>query len=77
MRIDRVKLIAKMASNNLRTQDLATLAGVSQSTVSALRSGKSCSKNTVFHVANALGVTTDFLCKKIDLDSNNFEGDNN
>lgn len=56
MRIDRVKLIAEMARKDIRAQDLAKKAGVSRSTVTAMRSGKSCNKNSVLHVVHALGV---------------------
>lgn len=56
MRIDRVKLIAEMARRDLKVNELAELAGVSRVTITSMRSGKSCSKNSVLHVARALGV---------------------
>lgn len=56
MRIDRVKLIAEMARKDVRAIDLAEKANVSRSTVTAMRSGKSCNKNSALHVAHALGV---------------------
>lgn len=54
MRIDRVKLIAEMARQDIRAQELAKRANVSRSTVTAMRSGKSCCKNSVLHIAKAL-----------------------
>lgn len=56
MRIDRVKLIAEMARRELQVNELAEKAGVSRVTITAMRGGKSCSKNSVLHVARALGV---------------------
>lgn len=56
MRIDRVKLIAEMARQNMQVNALAEKAGVSRVTVTAMRGGKSCNKNSVLHIARALGV---------------------
>ncbi len=56
MRIDRVKLIAEMARQNLKVQELAERAAVSRVTITAMRGGKSCSYNSAQHVALALGV---------------------
>lgn len=56
MRIDRVKLIAEMARQNMQVNTLAEKAGVSRVTVTAMRGGKSCNKNSVLHIARALGV---------------------
>ena len=61
MRIDRVKLIAEMARQDIGVQELAEKAGVSASVVSALRGGKSCTANTAGHVARALGVSVEEL----------------
>lgn len=61
MRIDRVKLIAEMARQEIRVQELAEKAGVSRMTVSAMRCGKSCTENSVKHVARALGVPVESL----------------
>lgn len=62
MRVDRVKLIAEMAKQDIKTQELARKANLSRSTITAMRSGKSCCKNSVLHVAQALGVDiTDIL----------------
>lgn len=56
MRIDRVKLIAEMARQNVTSKELAEKAFVSRVTVSAMRCGKSVNENSARHVARALGV---------------------
>ena len=60
-RIDRVKLIAEMARQNVTSIGLAKKAGVSRSSICSLRSGKSCAENTIKRVADALGVSVDDL----------------
>lgn len=61
MRIDRVKLIAEMARQEIRVQELAEKAGVSRVTITGMRGGKSCTENSVKHVARALGVPVESL----------------
>ena len=61
MRIDRVKLIAEMARQEIKSQELAEKAGISRMTVSAMRCGKSCTENSAKHVARALGVSVESL----------------
>ena len=61
MRIDRVKLIAEMARQDMKVQELADKATVSRATVTALRGGKSCNENSVLRVAQALGVPMETL----------------
>ena len=56
MRLDRVKLIAEMARQNTTSSELAEKALVSRVTVSAMRCGKSVTKNSARSVARALGV---------------------
>lgn len=55
MRIDRVKLIAEMARRDINCNRLVELSGVSRMTVTAVRSGKSCSKETAEKLAAVLG----------------------
>ena len=57
MHIDRVKLIAEMARQNVSISELSEKACISRCTLSALRGGKSCTENTVKRVAAALGVS--------------------
>ena len=61
MRIDRVKLIAEMAKQNIGVADLSEKASVSRSTVTAMRGGKSCNVNSARRVAAALGVSVESL----------------
>lgn len=58
MRIDRIKLIAEMARQDIKAQELADKATLSRATIVALRCGKSCNENSVRRVAQALGVAT-------------------
>lgn len=46
MRIDRVRFAAALASADLKVYELAQRAGVSRPTITAVKSGKSCSKET-------------------------------
>ena len=61
MRIDRVKLIAEMARQGVMVQELAEKAGVSRVTITGMRGGKSCTENSVKHVAKALGIPVESL----------------
>lgn len=56
MTIDRVKLITEMAKQRLQVNQLAERSGVSRMTVTAVRSGKSCSAETAEKLARGLGV---------------------
>lgn len=64
MRIDRIKLIAEMARQDININDLSEKACISRCTLSALRGGKSCMENTVKRVAAALGVTVESLMEQ-------------
>lgn len=55
MRIDRVKFAAALARLDLNGNQLAEKAGVSRGTVTAVRTGKSCSKETADKLAAVLG----------------------
>lgn len=55
MRIDRVKFAAALARLDLNGTQLAEKAGVSRGTVTAVRTGKSCSKETADKLAAVLG----------------------
>lgn len=65
MRIDRVKLIAEMARQDIHAQELADKAGVSRSAVQSMRSGKSVWENTAKHVAAALGKDVTELLEEV------------
>lgn len=55
MRIDRVKLAAEMARADLNVKRLSELSGLSRATVTGVKSGKSCSKDTADKLAAVLG----------------------
>lgn len=64
VRIDRVKLIAEMARKNLAAERLAERAGVSRTTVTSARSGKSCSPATADKLAAGLGVKLEDILER-------------
>lgn len=64
MRIDRVKLIAEMARQDLSTLSLAEVSGLSRGTITGVRSGKSCSKGTADKLAAGLGVDVADIIEK-------------
>ena len=55
MTIDRVKLAAEMARADLNVKRLSELSGLSRATVTGVKSGKSCSKDTADKLASVLG----------------------
>lgn len=55
VRIDRVALIAEMARRNINCNRLVKLSGVSRVTITAVRNGKSCSRETADKLAVVLG----------------------
>lgn len=63
-RLDRVKLISEMARQEIGTAELAEKSGISRSSITALRSGKSCNETTARCIADALGVPMSALAQK-------------
>lgn len=59
--VDRVKVIAEMARQNLTGEELAHKAGVGRSAVQKMRKGQPVWRTTAGHVAAALGVSVDDL----------------
>lgn len=55
MRIDRVKFAAALARADLNVKRLAEKSGVSRVTITSVKSGKSCSKETADKLASVLG----------------------
>ena len=55
MRIDRVKFAAALARKDLTVKQVAELSGISRVTVSSVKTGKSCSKDTADKLARVLG----------------------
>ena len=55
MRIDRVQFAAAMARADLNVKRLATLSGLSRGTITSVKTGKSCSKDTADKLVAVLG----------------------
>ena len=55
VRINRVAFAAEMARKDINCKELVELSGVSRVTVTAVKSGKSCSKETADKLATVLG----------------------
>lgn len=53
--MDRVAIITEMAKRHMSCNRLVELSGVSRVTVTAVRNGKSCSKETADKLAAVLG----------------------
>lgn len=56
IRIDRVKLITEMARQEISVSQLAEQAGLGATTISCVRSGKTCTERVGKAIAEALGV---------------------
>nr|DAZ54457.1 MAG TPA: regulatory protein [Caudoviricetes sp.] len=59
--VDRVKVIAEMARQDLTGEELAQKAGVGRSAVIKMRKGQPVWRTTAGHVATALGVPLEYL----------------
>lgn len=55
MRIDRVEFAAALARADLNVNRLAEMSGLSRGTITSVKSGKSCSKETAEKLAAVLG----------------------
>ena len=55
VRINRVEMAAALARKDLNIIRLAELSGISRTTVTAVKNGKSCSKETADTLAAILG----------------------
>lgn len=55
MRIDRIAFATALAKKDINCKKLVELSGVSRVTVTAVKSGKSCSKETAKKLAAVLG----------------------
>jgi len=64
MRINRVKFVAEAAKLELRNYEIARKANVSLSTISAIRGGKSVSKDTAEKVAIVLNLPVEQLLEQ-------------
>ena len=61
MRINRIKLVAELARQDMTQARLAERAGISRATVNYIKSGKSCSDEVGRKIAAALKVPLETL----------------
>lgn len=59
--VDRVKVITEMARQNLTSEELVQKAGTGNSAIYKMRKGLPVWRTTAQHVANALGVSMEYL----------------
>ena len=64
MQLDRVRVIAEMASQRVSVKELAERSGLSRASITSVRGGKSCSTATGKSIAYALGVDIEELLEK-------------
>ena len=55
MRIDRIKFVTALTRQDITCKRLGELSGVSRVTITAVKSGKSCSEGTAEKLATVLG----------------------
>lgn len=55
MRIDRVEFAAALAREDMNIKQLSQLTGISRNTITAVKSGKTCSQATAEKLAAFLG----------------------
>lgn len=64
MRIDRVKFVAELARRDMNLKQVCEKAGLSRATITAVKSGKTCSDETGRKIAAALKVDIEQLIAK-------------
>lgn len=64
MRIDRIKFITELAKQELTLTDFSKKTGVNRTTLSNVKSGKSCRDDIAYKIANGLGVSIKDLIKE-------------
>ena len=63
-RINRLAFAIAVAKADLTVNQLAAASGLSRGTLSAVKNGKSCTDDTAQRLADALGVTMDYLTRE-------------
>lgn len=63
MRIDRIKFATALVRADLTCKELATRTGVSRGTVTGVKTGKSCRRETAERLAAGLGVAVEDLAE--------------
>ena len=61
MKIDTVKLITTMYKKGIKTGEVVKKSGLSRSTISDVRGGKTCTLDTAVKIANALDIPVNEL----------------
>ena len=64
MRINRVAFATELARADINLKTLALRSGLSRSTITSVRSGKSCSEETANKLASGLGVSVTKIIEK-------------
>ena len=64
MRINRVSLVAEMARKDMNIKKLTELSQVSRATITAVKSGKSCTEEPAAKLAQGLGVPLESILEK-------------
>ena len=64
MRIDRVEFVAELARRDMNLKRLCEKTGLSRATITAVKSGKTCSDETGRKIAVALNVDIEQLIAK-------------
>ena len=64
MRINRISLVAEMARKDMNIKKLTELSQVSRATITAVKSGKSCTQETAAKLAKGLGVPLETILEK-------------
>lgn len=64
MRINRISLVAEMARKDMNIKKLTELSQVSRATITAVKSGKSCTEETAAKLARGLGVPLESILEK-------------
>lgn len=65
VRINRVKLITCMAEKEMSAKQLSELSGITSSTISNIRSGKTCTFKTAEAISKALCVPINLLTSEV------------
>lgn len=55
MRLDRIKFATALAKADIKCNELAKKSGVSRGTITSVKSGKACSRETAEKLASVLG----------------------
>ena len=64
MRLNRVKVVAEMARQDLTIKEMAKRTGLSGNTIGFVRRGSSCTYETATAIAKALGVDVEDLVEE-------------